>query len=91
MLYITPDIDHPCIAYQVNSLTGWIKRTRAYTTRINFPTTIRVFKSKAAFHDGFDYTVYQWNGKKMLKSNAQPCVMVNRIFGENNYSNFRQN
>jgi len=91
MLYITPDICPAGIAYQVNTLAAWVKRTRAYTTRIDFPKTIRVFKSKAAFRDGFDYTVYQWNGKKMLKSNAQPCVMVNRIFGENNYSNFRQN
>jgi hypothetical protein len=38
----------------------------------------RVYKSKSAYHEGFDFTAYDHIDGKLKKSKAQPVAVLNR-------------
>jgi len=42
-------------------------------------TEYSVYRSKAAFREGFDFTRYELRNGKLKKSNAQPIVELNRL------------
>lgn len=42
-------------------------------------TEYSVYRSKAAFREGFDFTNYELRNGKLKKSNAQPIVELNRL------------
>ena len=42
-------------------------------------TEYSVYRSKAAYREGFDFTSYELRGGKLKKSNAQPIVELNRL------------
>ena len=42
-------------------------------------TKYSVYRSKAAFREGFDFINYELRNGKLKKSNAQPIVELNRL------------
>ena len=42
-------------------------------------TKYYIFRSKAAYREGFDFTSYELRNGKLKKSNAQPIVELNRL------------
>lgn len=58
------------------------KSLKAFMDRHSFSDghEFRVYKSQAAFRDGFDYVSYYSEGGKLKKSNAQPIPEINREF-----------
>jgi hypothetical protein len=42
-------------------------------------TEYSVYRSKAAFREGFDFINYELRNGKLKKSNAQPIVELNRL------------
>ena len=77
--YIIPenDSDFRGIAYIEKTL----RKFAAKQTRFNIEdgTKYQVYRTKAAFQAGFDFTYYELRDGKLKKSNAQPIVELNRL------------
>ena len=77
--YIIPenDSDFRGIAYVEKTLKKFaVKQTRWC---IKDGTKYQVYRTKAAFQEGFDFTYYELRDGKLKKSNAQPIVELNRL------------
>ena len=77
--YIIPEngSDFCGIAYVEKTLGKFAaKQTRL---GIENGTKYRVYRTKAAFQDGFDFTNYELRDGRLKKCNAQPVVELNRL------------
>ena len=89
MLYITADDNLATCAQMFKSLQQFshnycepdfladLPEKGTYNRETHY---LRVFKTKKAWLNGFDYTLYSWNGDKLRKATKQPCVALNKLF-----------
>ena len=57
-----------------------LKHFTANTPSLKEGEEYRVYKSQAAFKEGFDFIQYEVRGGKLKKSDAQPIPELNRLF-----------
>lgn len=77
-LYIQEDYgNNRGIATRSKSLKEFVAR---YLSYYDEGMEFRVYKSQAAWRDGFDYVSYYNEGGKLKKSNEQPIADLNRFF-----------
>lgn len=77
-LWIGKEASGPQLYTKVKSLKEYEKKLQRFDADNSF--VLRVFKSLKKAQEGFDYVNYDWDGKRLKKSNAQPAVELNRRF-----------
>ena len=63
------------LAQKTKSLAAYIKRNS-----LDEGDKVRVYKSKKAWRDGFDFAWYDFINGKLKKSAAQPIANINRMW-----------
>lgn len=71
--FITQETDSD-IAHVTKSLAAYTKRKS-----LNEGDRVRVYKSKKAWRDGFDFAWYDFINGKLKKSSDQPIADINRL------------